>query len=154
RCDEADGKGEVPSLVAIWPGADFQEREVYDMMGVRFTGHPNLKRILMWDGFAYYPLRKDYLEPYYEGPTKVFDSRVEDGQHFRGEEFNPYGSNTKIPRGYDGWKTLNSEADTKGHDQIPAGVEVSALDTDQFVISMGPQHPSTHGVFRMNLRVD
>ena len=40
------------------------------MMGVRFTGHPELKRILMWEGFAYYPLRKDFLEPYYEGPDQ------------------------------------------------------------------------------------
>jgi len=79
RTAEAEGQGEVPSLVTVWAGADFQEREVYDMMGVRFTGHPNLTRILMWEGYAYYPLRKDYLEPYYEGPTKVFDSRVEDG---------------------------------------------------------------------------
>ena len=66
-------------MIGVWRGADFQEREVYDMMGVRFTGHPELKRILMWDGYAYYPLRKDFLEPYYEGPTKVLDSRVEDG---------------------------------------------------------------------------
>ncbi|HEX7594056.1 MAG TPA: NADH-quinone oxidoreductase subunit C, partial [Anaerolineae bacterium] len=41
----------VPSLVSVYRGADFQEREVYDMMGVRFTGHPNLRRILMWEGF-------------------------------------------------------------------------------------------------------
>ena len=96
RTDEAEGAGEVPSVVAIWPGADFQEREVFDMMGVRFAGHPNLSRILMWEGFAYYPLRKDYLEPYYEGPAKVFPSRVEEGhgQHLRAEEFNPYGTRT------------------------------------------------------------
>jgi NADH-quinone oxidoreductase subunit B/C/D len=156
RCAEKEGQGEVPSLVSVWPGADFQEREVYDMMGVRFTGHPNLKRILMWDGYAYHPLRKDFLEPYYEGPTKVFDSRIEEGfgQHFRAEEFNPYGSNTKIPRDFTGWKDLNPADDTKGKYLLPSGAEVSELDTDQFMISMGPQHPSTHGVFRMNLRVD
>ncbi len=124
------------------------------MMGVRFSGHPELKRILMWDGFSYYPLRKDYLEPYYEGPTKVFDSRVEDGHHFRAEEFNPYGSNTKIPKGWDGWSTLDPDDDTKGKDSMPTGVSISELGSDQFIISMGPQHPSTHGVFRMNLRVD
>ena len=50
RTDEAEGEGEVPSVISVWRGADFQEREVYDMMGVRFTGHPELKRILMWDG--------------------------------------------------------------------------------------------------------
>ena len=53
RTAEAEGEGEVPSVVSVWRGADFQEREVYDMMGVRFAGHPELKRILMWDGFAW-----------------------------------------------------------------------------------------------------
>ena len=88
------------------------------MMGVRFTGHPELKRILMWDGFAYFPLRKDYLEPYYEGPTKVFDSRVEEGhgQHFRAEEINPYGTNMKVPRDFNDWASLSSGDDTKGKD--------------------------------------
>jgi NADH-quinone oxidoreductase subunit C/D len=154
RTLEAEGQGVVPSLVSVWRGADFQEREVYDMMGVRFTGHPDLQRILMWEGFAYYPLRKDYLEPYYEGPTKVLDSRVEDGQHFRGEEINPFGTNMKIPRDFKGWGSLDSGDDTKGKHLLPSGVEISELETDQFMISMGPQHPSTHGVFRMNLRVD
>ena len=156
RTDEPEGKGEVPSVYKVWRGADFQEREVYDMMGVRFGGHPNLSRILMWEGFAYYPLRKDFLEPYYEGPTKVFDSRVEEGhgRHFRAEEFNPFGTNMKIPKGYDGWSKLSAAEDVKGIGLMPGGVELSELDTDQFVVSMGPQHPSTHGVFRMNLRVD
>jgi NADH-quinone oxidoreductase B subunit len=154
RVTEAEGKGEVPSVSSVWQGADFQEREVYDMMGVRFAGHPNLTRILMWEGFAYYPLRKDYLEPYYEGPTKVLDSRVEDGQHFRGEEINPYGTNIKIPSDFRGWDRLDPAEDVKGKGLVPTGVDITSLDTDQFVLSMGPQHPSTHGVFRMNLRVD
>ncbi len=154
RTAEAEGVGEVPSLVEVWPGADFQEREVFDMFGVRFAGHPNLTRILMWEGFAYHPLRKDYLEPYYEGPTKHFDSRVEDGRHFRSEEINPFGSNTKVPRDFQGWAKLDGDADPKAAGLVPGGVEVSELGSDQFVISMGPQHPSTHGVFRMNLRVD
>ncbi|MDB5352421.1 MAG: NADH-quinone oxidoreductase, subunit [Planctomycetota bacterium] len=154
RCAEGEGEGRIPSVVSVWRGADFQEREVYDMMGVRFVGHPELQRILMWEGFAYYPLRKDYLEPYYEGPTKVLDSRIEDGQHFRAEEISPHGTNIKIPKGYNGWKTLDPGDDTKGKYLLPSGAEVSELDTDQFIVSMGPQHPSTHGVFRMNLRVD
>lgn len=52
----------VPSLYSLYQGADLQEREVYDLMGVRFSGHPNLKRILLWDGFPGHPLRRDYLE--------------------------------------------------------------------------------------------
>jgi NADH-quinone oxidoreductase subunit C len=50
----------VASVVAFWPTADWQEREVYDMYGVRFDGHPNCTRILMWDGFPGWPLRKDF----------------------------------------------------------------------------------------------
>ena len=55
----------VPSLVGLYPGAEFQEREIFDMYGVRFDGHPDLRRILMWDGFAGYPLRKDWKEPFF-----------------------------------------------------------------------------------------
>ena len=157
RAAEKEGEGAIPSVISVWPGADFQEREVYDMMGVRFEGHPNLSRILMWDGFSYYPLRKDYLEPYYEGPTKVFDSRIEEGQgrHFRAEEFNPHATNLKVPRDFSDWASLSSTNDAKSIHSIPpeSAVSINALDTESYVISMGPQHPSTHGVFRMNLRV-
>ena len=52
---------EIPSLVPLWRGADWQEREIFDMMGIVFTGHPNLKRILTWDGFVGHPLRKDFV---------------------------------------------------------------------------------------------
>lgn len=51
----------VPSLVSVWRGCDFQEREVYDLMGIQFEGHPNLKRILLWEGFEGHPLRKDFI---------------------------------------------------------------------------------------------
>lgn len=51
----------VDSVCEIWRGADLQEREVWDLMGIRFEGHPNMKRILLWEGFPGHPLRKDYL---------------------------------------------------------------------------------------------
>ncbi len=51
----------LPSVVRLWQGADFQEREIYDLMGISFDGHPNLKRIFLWEGFQGHPLRKDYL---------------------------------------------------------------------------------------------
>jgi NADH-quinone oxidoreductase subunit C len=53
----------VASLTPIWRGCEFQEREVYDLYGVIFDGHPDLRRILMWDGFKHYPMRKDYVPP-------------------------------------------------------------------------------------------
>ena len=51
----------VPSVYDVWRGADFQEREVWDLMGINFEGHPNMKRIVLWEGFEGHPLRKDYL---------------------------------------------------------------------------------------------
>ena len=51
----------VPSVYAVWRGADFQEREIWDLMGIHFEGHPNMKRIMLWEGFSGHPLRKDYL---------------------------------------------------------------------------------------------
>ena len=50
----------LPSLVSLWQGADFQEREIFDLFGIRFEGHPNLKRFFLWEGFDGYPLRKDF----------------------------------------------------------------------------------------------
>src|SRR5881296_776499 len=50
----------VDSVVSVWKTADWHEREAFDMFGIRFRGHPNLKRILMWDGYPYFPLRKDF----------------------------------------------------------------------------------------------
>ncbi len=60
KCFVNDPDPEVPSLTSVWPGADWTEREVFDMFGVRFAGHPDLRRILTWDEFKAYPLRKDY----------------------------------------------------------------------------------------------
>ena len=50
----------VDTLSDIWPAADWHEREIYDMMGIRFNNHPDLRRILMWDGYPYFPLRKEF----------------------------------------------------------------------------------------------
>ena len=61
RCYNRDEPA-VPSVVSLWQGADLQEREIYDLMGIKFDGHPNLKRIFLWEGFKGYPLRKDYLQ--------------------------------------------------------------------------------------------
>jgi NADH-quinone oxidoreductase subunit C len=54
---------ELPSLTPIWRSAEFQEREIFDLFGIVFTGHPDLRRILMWDEFKDHPMRRDYVEP-------------------------------------------------------------------------------------------
>jgi NADH-quinone oxidoreductase subunit C len=53
----------VASLTPVWRSCEFQEREAFDLFGIRFDGHPDLRRILMWDGFVDHPMRKDYVEP-------------------------------------------------------------------------------------------
>ena len=55
-----DTEPAMPSATALWAGANWHEREAYDMFGVTFTGHPDLRRILMWDGYPYFPLRKEF----------------------------------------------------------------------------------------------
>ena len=64
----------IDSVTDLWSGFDFQEREVYDLMGITFTGHPYLKCIMMWEGFPGYPLRKDYVHV-----TDKYDSGLEVG---------------------------------------------------------------------------
>ena len=56
-------KVELPSLTPVWRAAEFQEREIFDLFGIVFTGHPDLRRILMWDEFKDHPMRRDYVEP-------------------------------------------------------------------------------------------
>src|SRR5919106_3308025 len=80
---------EVPSLINVWPGVDFQDREAWDLMGIKFTGHPDLRRILMWEGYEGHPLRKDWKEGFYEEDTKPFKSRWPDGQFYMAEDKNP-----------------------------------------------------------------
>ena len=63
RTDNRTDRVTLPSLTPVWRSCEFQEREIYDLFGVRFEGHPDLRRILMWDAFADHPMRKDYVEP-------------------------------------------------------------------------------------------
>jgi NADH-quinone oxidoreductase subunit C len=60
KANVSEEKSELPTISTIWRTADWHEREIYDMMGVRFRGHPDLRRILMWEGYPYFPLRKDF----------------------------------------------------------------------------------------------
>src|ERR1700757_2238499 len=60
KTNVSEEKSEVPTISNVWRTADWHEREIYEMMGVRFRGHPDLRRILMWEGYPYFPLRKDF----------------------------------------------------------------------------------------------
>jgi len=63
RTGDREAAVQLPSLTPLYRSAEFQEREIYDLYGIRFEGHPDLRRILMWDEFVDYPMRKDYREP-------------------------------------------------------------------------------------------
>jgi NADH-quinone oxidoreductase subunit C len=63
RTENRTDRTHVPSLTPVWRGCEFQEREVYDLFGVIFDGHPDLRRILMWEGYQDHPMRKDYVDP-------------------------------------------------------------------------------------------
>ena len=81
--DRAEG-ARLPSLTPIWRSAEFQEREIFDLYGVRFDGHPDLRRILMWDEFVDHPMRKDYREAddYEYEPTPHDDVLERAKQHY------------------------------------------------------------------------
>jgi len=129
----------VPSVMGVWPGADLMEREVWDMFGIGFNGRPDIKRILMWEGFAGHPLRKDWLEPYYEEPRKMFSSRWREGRYTSADSRLRWGRNCAYPEGWD-----------PGASGTPAAQDrPSAGDDRRLLVSLGPQHPSTHGVFQM-----
>ena len=71
KTDVSEEKSELPTVLGVWATANWHEREIYDMMGIRFSGHPDLRRILMWEGYPYFPLRKDF--PLAGKPTNVPD---------------------------------------------------------------------------------
>nr|WP_228845250.1 NADH-quinone oxidoreductase subunit D [Phototrophicus methaneseepsis] len=149
----------VPSLTPVWRGADFQEREAWDLHGVNFAGHPNLQRILLWDGFNGHPLRKDWKEAYYEEDNKPFGSRWPDGHVHRAEERNVFGKNVSYPADVD-LSRLTDVSETDMYQGFGMGVDVqqvvdhNGVQTDQLIVNMGPHHPSTHGVFRMVMELD
>lgn len=153
-------KAEVPSLVPVWRGADFQEREAWDLYGIKFTNHPNLQRILLWDGFDGHPMRKDWQEAYYEEDAKPYSSRWPGGQVHRSEEKNVFGKNVRYPADID-LARLADMSDDKLYEGFGLGVDVEPIhaehggvETDQLLVNMGPHHPSTHGVFRMVMTLD
>jgi NADH-quinone oxidoreductase subunit C len=78
-CAGSDDEPTAPSIVSLWAGADWHERECYDMFGIKFEGHPDLRRILMWDGYPYHPLRKEFPLAGIETDLPVADIAAETG---------------------------------------------------------------------------
>jgi NADH-quinone oxidoreductase subunit C len=87
RTENRTDKANLPSLTPVWRGAEFQEREIFDLYGIVFDGHPDLRRILMWDGFKDFPMRKDYVEPddYEYEPTPHDEVHDKAKQHYPAE---------------------------------------------------------------------
>jgi NADH-quinone oxidoreductase subunit C/D len=144
----------VASLVPIYPGAEFQEREAYDLFGVHFEGHPDLRRILMWEGFHGHPMRKDWREGYFEEETKPFKSRWPEGRIRRAEDVNPFGRNVDYPAGFDPERFFPDTESALYAGLTKIDTDEDGFKTDQVIINLGPQHPSTHGVFRMAAKLE
>jgi NADH-quinone oxidoreductase subunit C/D len=146
----------ISSIVPVYPGAEFQEREVWDLFGIKFEGHPDLRRILMWEGFSGHPLRKDWKEGYYEEDFKPFKSRWPVGHYKSAEDRNPLGTNIDYPAGFDpeSWIPEPEVALYAGLGKVERKGEETGIYTEQVIVNMGPQHPSTHGVFRMAVKLD
>lgn len=92
----SEDEPELDSVVPIWPTADWHEREVFDMMGIRFRNHPDLRRIIMWEGYPYHPLRKDF--PLEGKPTEVPEVAFSDSAPLAGGPFvsSPTSGNTQV----------------------------------------------------------
>ena len=126
----------IPSLTSIWKGADFMEREVYDLMGIKFSGHPDLRRILLPEDYEEgHPLRKDF-------PTE--------GRGWRSSF--PF-----IPRLDEPPEEMSGGEVSEQEKQVYLAAEDKQVGTrrrEELLLNMGPQHPSTHGVLRVVLELD
>jgi len=142
---------EVPSLTPVWHGLEYQEREVWDLFGIKFTGHPDMRRILMWEGFEGHPLRKDWKEAFYEEEIKPYKSRWPEGKHTLAENKNIFHDNLNFPKDFDPEKfVVDKEEDLYASlERHTLKDEDGKMKTDHVVVNLGPHHPSTHGVLRV-----
>jgi NADH-quinone oxidoreductase subunit C/D len=124
----------IASVTSVWRGAEFLEREVYDMMGIRFTGHPDLRRILLPEDYAEgYPLRKDF-------PAE--------GRGWRSQfEFIPRLDEPPV-------ELAEGEIPESQKEAFRADAPSAGRRREELLLNMGPQHPSTHGVLRVVLELD
>ncbi len=87
RTENRVEKNHLPSLTPVWRSCEFQEREIFDLYGIVFDGHPDLRRILMWDGFKDFPMRRDYVAPDdYEYEPTPHDDVLEKAKQHRAQE--------------------------------------------------------------------
>jgi len=124
----------IASVTSVWKGAEFLEREVYDMMGIRFSGHPDLRRILLPEDYAEgYPLRKDF-------PAE--------GRGWRSQfEFIPRLDEPPV-------ELADGEIPEPQKEAFRAEAPPDSRRREELLLNMGPQHPSTHGVLRVVLELD
>ena len=149
-------KVELPSLTPVWRSAEFQEREVFDLFGIVFTGHPDLRRLLMWEEFKDHPMRRDYVEPDdFEYEPTAHDEVLERAKAHKAGNREQGGSG----RGQEG--AVQSDFRFRGYSRRrrsegwnrPPVIEPDG-EGELLEVSMGPHHPSTHGVFRMDVALD
>jgi NADH-quinone oxidoreductase subunit C/D len=125
RCMTSDREHpELPSVSDIWKGADFNEREVFDYFGVRFTGHTDMRRLFLRDDWVGHPLRKDY-----------------------DDTLNPLRMTNEEP--VDTTKYIEVQ-----HDGSVIEKREAIFDDDEYIINIGPQHPATHGVLRFRVSLE
>jgi NADH dehydrogenase I D subunit len=140
---------ELRSVTSLWQAANWLEREVYDMFGVTFRGHPDLRRILMPENYEEgFPLRKDFpLRGRFSRPEQTRRALSRDLEDtYAREELEAAG---QLPGAGEGMEEVPAEA---GPEEI--GEMASGLEGDSMLINIGPQHPATHGVLRLVLLLD
>lgn len=144
----------LPTLTGLFKGAEFQEREAWDLFGIEFANHPDLRRILLWDGFAGFPLRKDWKETFFEEELKPFKNRWPEGKIERIEDQKPFKENVQYPAGFNPYD-WDTQSDARLYDLLRKVQQPQeGIKTDRVIVNLGPQHPSTHGVFRMAAVLD
>ena len=125
ECEDRDN-AYIHSVVSLWKVANFQEREVYDMYGIKFIGHPDMRRFFLRNDWVGHPLRKDYDANPELNPIRMTDEENEDDT-----------------------REYSLDADGKVVEN-PKKV----FDEEEYVVNIGPQHPSTHGVMRFRASLD
>ncbi len=135
----------LPSVSEVWPAANWYEREVWDMFGIRFKKHPDLRRILMYEEFKGHPLRKDY--PYNRRQPLVDESYTD-------REIQRYVAAQEQVQAPDSEGKILPSAQAALLEDVQREVESEDLTETSFLLNMGPSHPAMHGVIHLKLKLD